>query len=183
MRRIALAVVLLAVALCLLASGTERGVVRVYFTVATFGGQGATQLWRCNRDGSDPELLYTGFFLGGLTIDSAAEKLFFVENPYLYAADLDGSSVTVFGPAAWAPDVSWQASYSPVDGNGGYVCWVDLGWYVFTAKADGSDLQEFSTLDIPGIVEFPGVVGLAIHVEPSSPVQSTTWGGIKAEFR
>ena len=93
MRRTVLAVVFVVIAMCLLASGTQRDMIKVYFTVGSRGGLGGSQLWRCNRDGSEPELLLDeGEMLWDVDVDSGAQKLFYCEYQYLFAADLDGTN-------------------------------------------------------------------------------------------
>jgi hypothetical protein len=182
MRKIALVFVLLAVTLCLLASGTERETVKVYFTAGEYHYPGS-QLWRCNLDGSEPELLTTMPGLGDVAVDSATQKLFLVgwdpTDNQLYVADLDGSNIAYF-----AYLTGEDPPRHTVDANGGYVCYAESeASHIWTARIDGSDQQWFYLSDIPGMVTNGRVKGVALHVESGSPVQSTTWGTIKSRFR
>jgi len=184
MRRTALAVVILVVALCLFASGTERNTVKVYFTAGPEGSFGATQLWRCNRDGSEPELLIEGSSLWSVEVESSTEKLFYVQLDQLMVADLDGSNAMGFGIGeAYHPPALFGSHVFPVDVKDGYVCWASLGETIHTALADGSDAQQFDVSSIPDIVPTAVVADVGLHVAEGAPVESTTWGRIKAEFR
>ena len=115
MRGTALVIVLLAVALCLLAPGTDSPVVKVYFT-ARNPVLWSAQIWRCNRDGSEPELLLSGDYLHtGLAVDSAIGKLFYTDGGQLLMAELDASNPVYVGGV-------WPEATNRYAAEGGYVC-------------------------------------------------------------
>jgi hypothetical protein len=152
MRKIALVVVLLAATLCVLASGTERETVKVYST-ARNAIVSSAQIWRCNRDGSEPELLLAGGFLHtSLAVDSAIGKLFYAYAAQLNMAELDGSD-PVFVDTVSTPPTNTFAAES------GYVCWVDLvtPTYVGSTPSDLSDYQGFNIESIPGMLDDPEI--------------------------
>jgi hypothetical protein len=178
MRRIALVIVLLVMALCLLASGTSRDAVKVYFAVEIGGGP-ASQIWRCNPDGSEPELLHEDNDLGELAIDSEAERMFFNAGYAGYTADLDCSIVQGFhyidDPAA--------STTNHLDAKSHYHCIGDGALVVTGLHDPPDDVGYFLLTDIPGMPAGPRVTGVALHVYEGSPVQSTTWGRIKSAYR
>lgn len=179
MRKIALVVVLLAVTLCLLASGTERETVKVYFSVEIDGGP-SCQIWRCNVDASEPELLHEDDHIGELAIDSEEEKLFFVASRRVYMADLDGSNVD--GGHFFVDDME-SSVQNHVDAKSGYLCFADFSHVLTIDRPAWEEAQYIHPSDIPGMPDVFHVKGVALHVTDESPVQSTTWGRIKSAFR
>ena len=186
MRKIALAVVILSIVMCMFASGTQRETVKVYFTVGPLGSLGATQLWRCNRDGSEPELLHEGTELFNVDIDSGTQRLFFTEAYELCAADLDCAVITTgigYNVATYSAPALDPAAVFPVDAEGGYLSSVDCGQYVYTSLVDVSDQQLFDVTEVVGVPASPIVADVALYVTQGSSVESTTWGAIKSKFR
>jgi hypothetical protein len=184
MRKTAMVVAIVILATCLFASGTARDTAKVYFTVGSIGDTGASQVWRCNRDGSEPELLWEGYELWEVEVDAATQTLFFTDHTTLHAADLDGTSVSTVGssymydPPQLGPDVVF-----PVDAQGGYVCWAECGSVVHTTLADGSDSQWFQAQLIPDMVINAVVADVALYVVQGNAVESMSWGRIKSEYR
>jgi hypothetical protein len=184
MRKIALAAVLLVVTLSLFASGTARDTVKVYFSVHIDGGP-ASQIWRCNVDGSEPELLYEGSDIGELAIDPEAEKLCFVANYEVVIADLD---CTVVDEGHFFVDDGTSSRQNHIDAKSGYLCFCDdtpyTDGHVLTYTVTPWELVGgFSPQGIPGMPANTHLKGVALHVTDESPVQSTTWGRIKSAFR
>jgi len=185
MRRNAFAIVLLLVALTLLASGTRTTAVKVYFTVGSANDMAGLQLWRCNRDGSEAELVVAdGYRMSGVAVDSVNGRLFFARNGELTVADLDGGNTAYFGsaPAFYAMDNG--DGLGSVAVSGGFVCWqIGEGPQVASSATDGSDLQYFECSAFPGMVASPVIVGVGLYVHDDNPVESTTWGRLKSRFR
>ena len=152
MRKTAMVVAIVILATYLFASGTARDTVKVYFTVGSLGDLGASQIWRSNPDGSEPELLYEGLGLWEVEVDAATQTLFFTEHTTLNAADLDGTSVSMVGSSYMydPPQLGYDVVF-PVDAQGGYVCWAESATLVHTAFADGSDAESFQAGLIPGM--------------------------------
>ncbi|MBN2564113.1 MAG: hypothetical protein JXB46_00220 [Candidatus Eisenbacteria bacterium] len=184
MRRVVPAVVLALAFVSLLALGSSVTTVKVYFTVGPRGDTSALQLWRCNRDGSEPELIAeNGQRIGGVAVDSENELLFFARGGSLVAADLDGVEIATWGTTPSFLMVNIGDGVGSVAAVGGYVCWQVEGPYVASSMTDGSDLVYFDCSGFPGIVPNPVAVGVALHVSDDNPVEATTWGRIKASFR
>ena len=186
MRRIALALALIVTALSLLASGVATTTVKVYFTVGPAGVMAGQQLWRCNRDGSDAELLVNGTRLSGVAVDSANERLFFVDcgSGGLVVADLDGANPAYFGSSPSLLEVCNGWGLGPVVVSGGFVCWqLSDGPYVASSATDGSDFQYFECSGFPEMVPSPVILGVGLYVHDDNPVESTSWGRIKSRFR
>ncbi len=91
------------------------------------------------------------------------------------------SALTYF--SHFSPALLQSSFLAPFDVESGYVCWVLGSAYVESALGDGSDQQEFYADYIPGMVTNPIIVSVALYVSQGSPVESTTWGKIKARFR
>ena len=180
MRRAALGVLLVVVTLCLAATAGDRDLVVLYLTVGPYyGTNGATQLWRCNSDGTEPELLLEADLLGAVQADSHREVLYYSQNLWVYSADLDGSNPTAIGYSLPVTDIG--AGLYPFDVNGGYFCRFTED-DILTVAPDGST-QSAYFWGFPGIVSNPVLVGVALHVPSASGAQSTSWGRIKSSFR
>ena len=187
MRWIATAIVLLLVLCTLLASGSQRDAVMIYFTVGGSGGIGGVQLWRCSRDGSNSALLYeysNGGHVWDVAVDSQSECVFFVKDNSLYVADLDCSNPVqvAYNGTYTPPGVSGTGEF-PIDAERGYVCWTESGSYIHSSRSDGSDEQVFAAWELPGMLMYPLVVDVSLLVEPASSVERSSWGKIKARFR
>ncbi len=185
MRRSVLVLVLLVAVLSLLASGTGTTTVMIYFTVGSSNGTGGPQLWRCNRDGSEPELVVAdGYWMSGVAVDSANGRLFFSRTGELVVADLDGSNPLHFGTAPALHDMDNGYGIGSVAVSGGFVCWqIGEGPQIASSATDGSDLQYFECSAFPGIVDNAVIVGVGLYVHDDNAVRSTTWGRLKSRFR
>lgn len=184
MRKTVLSVLAIGLVLCAFASAQQRETVKIYFTVGQAGWSiGGKQLWRCNSDGSDAELLYRGSELGGVAVDADAGKLLFVEGDDLLCADLDGSGVSPMQLAYWLPQQASTAGYSAVDASSGYICWACAGDRIYCQSDASAPLTPVFVSDIAGMIPSPVVVDVAVAVIDASPVESTSWGAIKSAFR
>lgn len=184
MRRVVPLMVLALAILSFFAFGSSTNIVKIYFTVGPRGDMSALQLWRCNRDGSEPELIVEdGRRMSGVAVDSGNERLFFARSGELVAADLDGVEIAILGAAPSYFELDIGDGIGSVAAAGGYVCWQMSGSYIASSATDGSDLQYFDCSGIPGIIPDPVAVGVALHVSDENPVETTTWGGIKSRFR
>jgi hypothetical protein len=180
MKKTILVVLALAVLLSLTATGSNRNTVKIYFTVGPrYGHEGGTQMWRCNVDGSEPELLLETTELSGVDIDSINEIVYYNQGWYKWKADLDLSAPHAFTYSFPLSDV--ESGTSPIDVNGAFVCY-EYELAILTEFPDGgSQLVCFD--GFPGIIPDPVLVGLALHVQPASAIESTTWGRLKSRFR
>jgi len=179
---IAVLVLVLVGSLCLLATGAPRDVVKVYFTVGTGVLGPASQLWRCNRDGSSPELLFEGNHLGPLAVDARSEQLFFHMSDMIYVSDLDFTSYSVVGEAVGVPSSAGVAIQ--IDVGGDYVCWSSYyNSLVVTRRADGTDELTFPLDALPGVASEPRVRDVAILTMQASAVENMSWGRLKAAYR
>jgi hypothetical protein len=184
MRRVALAVLLVAVTLCLAATPSNGDLVTFYLTVGPANTtNGATQLWRCNSDGTEPELLLEADLLGNVQADSYREILYYSQGFFTYMADLDGSNPTLLGYSYPIYDI--VGGLCPFDVNCGYFCYFCDEIYICTESPDGS-IQTARFQDFPGIVSPPALVGVALHIPSESgiePPEPTSWGAIKSMHR
>lgn len=183
MSRVALAVLLVAVTLCLFASPSNGDLVKVYFTVGPVNGtNGATQLWLCNSDGTEPELLLEADLLGFVQADSYHEFLYYSHNIWRIKANLDGSDPTQVGWSLPVTDIG--SGFYPFDVNCGYFCYFTEE-LICTVAPDGST-EDFAFWYFPGIVSNPVLVGVGLHIPSASgvvPPEPTSWGKVKAEWR
>ena len=183
MRKVALGALLVAVTLCLAATAGDRDLVTLYLTVGPYyGTNGATQLWRCNSDGTEPELLLEAELLGAVQADSYREVLYYSQESYTYRAGLDGSNPTAFCYSLPVADIG--AGFYPFDVNGGYFCYFDESDICTVAPDGSSQLAGFH--GFPGIVSSPVLVGVALHIPSGSgvePPKTLSWGRIKSSFR
>jgi hypothetical protein len=183
MRRTALVVAVSVLLACAMAWSAAADV-KIYMTVGSYGGFGADQIWRCDRDGSNPELLYESTQMGGIVIDPAEETVFYSEFGFMYAADLDCSNPVFVGLGQDGIYMDNSGAHGATAAAGGYLCFLfwDHMW-VYSCRYDGSDGIDFNVMGWPGLVPSPYVVGLALYVTDASPVGQSTWGRIKSEFK
>jgi hypothetical protein len=183
MRKIMLTVLVLAASFCLTATGSDRDTVKIYFTVGPYLGQeGATQMWRCNVDGTEPELLLETTGLGAIDIDSVHGIVLYSQDYYAYKAGLDLSNPIAFAYSTPLYEIS--IGLFPFDVNGGYLCYDCEGG--FCTEFPGGGSQTAMVWDFPGIPPSPALVGVALHVSSGSGVESAesmSWGRIKSTFR
>jgi hypothetical protein len=183
MRRVVLGALLLGVTLCFAAAAGDRDTVVLYLTVGPHSGtNGATQLWRCNSDGTEPQLLVEGEMLHAVQADSHRGLIYYSQSFYTYRANLDGSNPVIIGYSLPVPDIEY--GFYPFDVNGGYFCYFDE-LDICTVDPNGSS-QIAAFRDFPGVVSNPVLVGVAIHIPSSSgvePPERTSWGKIKSSFR
>ena len=184
MRRLAAGVLLVTVVLCLSATGGNREIAKIYVTVGPYGGtDGGTQLWRCNIDGTEPELLLETTELGDVDVDSVGGVLYYNRGYYVYAADLDGSNPYVTALSAFPQNLGY--GLWPFDSEAGYFCHADDAAAIETHPPDGST-QRAAFGHFDGVVSNPVSVGVALYLSSESGMEEPrhmSWGSIKSSFR
>lgn len=189
MRRSVVLLAGLALVSVAMTSGAAGQEVKIYLSVgqgAVAGSYGASQIWRCDRDGSNPELLYDAHAntIGGLAVDPSGEKLYYSEDGLLYMANLDLSDPLMIDSAVGGWEINnYGSGHGAVVVTDGYVCWQR---YINTAgscKTDGSDVVYLSMSDWPGLVSNPMIVGVALDTTHESPTEESSWGELKGKYK
>jgi len=172
---------LLILVLSLGASAVGRDEIKVYLVVGDWDTTYGEQIWRCNVDGTEPELVldYTDFApITAVALDDLTQRMV-VDVGSLHSYTLDGTDMQYISQ----PSRSYSGQC--MDSQSGYLSYLEGdNKTVTTELVSGGMVGSFDVRDLPVPFEYAEVRDVDLCAfQGSSATESTSWGRLKADYR